>query len=476
MKRPQLLGILVIFASFIGILFFLTGGDFSPARQLQGENASTLDITGDKTLQFFLVAAVVIGTMGAIGGGLGFIFWRLNREISQAQSDPAEPTNPLDYRIYGHRAALVLIGGITLLMIGFCQTVSMIPFFGGQDILPVAAGEEATAIDRLFLVEYIFMSIIFGLVVGLFLHFLIYFHAAKGDRSDGLFIHGNNKLEFGWTVIPAIVVTVLGIYAAIEFVNVFEEEDNEYVIKVTGIQWAWSFEYPDNPDTEEEDSFISNELVLLQNQPIKLEMTSLDVIHSFWVPELRVKQDVVPGVETTYRVTPTLAGDYSVRCTEICGLNHSLMLANVRIMDQGGYDNWVEGKLAELQDPVAVGGTLATPCLVCHSVTGERIIGPTWLELYGSEVPLEGGGTVLADEAYLRSSIVNPTAQIHQGYPPNLMPQTYGSTFSEVQIDQIIAFIKAQSELGQQELQPDAPAEEAPTGSEGEMEMGAVVE
>lgn len=473
MKRPQLMGTLVVIVSFIGILFFLTGGRFSPARQLSGDDASALNLTEDKTVQFIAVVLVVLGTLVAIAGAIAFVVWRLNREIAQAQSSPAEPTNPLDYRIYGHRAALVLIGGITVMMLLFCQAISMVPYFGGQDILPVAAGEEAKAVDRLFLVEYIIMSIIFGVVVGLFLHSLLYFRAAKDDRSDGVFIHGHNALEFGWTVIPALIVTILGIYALIEFIDIFKEEDNEYVIKVTGQQWAWTFEYPDNPETEAEDGFISDELVLLQDQPIKLEMNSLDVIHSFWVPELRIKQDVTPGVETIYRVTPTLAGDYGVRCTEICGLNHSLMLADVRVVDQSTYNRWVEEKLAELQDPVAVGQTLAAPCLTCHSLDGSRVVGPTWQELYMSEVPIEGEGNVLADETYILSSIVNPNGQIHQGYPAGIMPQNYASTFTEVQLRQLLAYIKWQSTIGKQEIESQSPAtEEAPAG---DLQMGAVV-
>lgn len=473
MKRPQLMGTLLILVGFVGILFLLTGGRFSFARQLSGDDASVLNLTGDKTAQFVLVTLGVLGAMGGMAAAIAFVVWRLNREITQAQTSAAEPTNPLDYRIYGHRAALVLVGGITIAMLLFCQAISMVPGFGGQDILPVAAGEEAQAIDRLFLIEYVIMSVIFGIVVGMFLHSLLYFRAAKDDRSDGEFIHGNTKLEIGWTALPAIIVTILGIYAVITFIDIFKEEDNEYVIKVTGQQWAWTFEYPDNPDTEAEDSFFSDELVLLQNQPIKLEMNSLDVIHSFWVPELRVKQDVTPGVETVYRVTPTLAGEYSIRCTEICGLNHSLMMADVLVMDQSSYDKWVEAKLAELQDPVAVGQTLAAPCLTCHSLDGSRIVGPTWKELYGSEVPIEGEGSVLADADYILNSILNPNGQIHQGYPAGIMPQNYASTYSEVQLGQLLAYIKSQSEIGRQELEAESPAtDEAP---EGDLQVGAVV-
>ncbi len=472
-KRPHLIGTLVVVVSFIGILLFLTGGRLLPISQLSGGDASTSELTSDKTVQLVVVILGVLGAIGGLAGAIAFVSWRLNREITQAQTSAAEPTNPLDYRIYGHRAALVLIGGITVGMLLFCQAISMVPGFGGQDILPVAAGEEAQAIDRMFLIEYVVMSVIFGVVVGMFLHTLLYFRAAKDDRSDGEYFHGHNALEIGWTIIPAIIVTMLGIYALITFIDIFKEEDNEYVIKVTGQQWAWTFEYPDNPDTEAEDSFFSDKLVLLQNQPIKLEMNSLDVIHSFWVPELRVKQDVTPGVETVYRVTPTLAGEYSVRCTEICGLNHSLMMSDVLVMDQSSYNKWVEAKLAELQDPVAVGQTLAAPCLTCHSLDGSRIVGPTWKDLYGSEVPIEGEGSVLADADYILNSIQNPNGQIHQGFPAGIMPQTYASTFSEVQLGQLLAYIKSQSEIGRQELEAESPAtDEAPAG---DLQVGAVV-
>ncbi|KAB2866671.1 MAG: hypothetical protein F9K46_01855 [Anaerolineae bacterium] len=155
-------------------------------------------------------------------------------------------------------------------------------------------------------------------------------------------------------------------------------------------------------------------------------------------------------------------------------MNHSLMLADVLVMDQSSYNKWVEQKIADLQDPVAVGQTLAAPCLTCHSLDGSRIVGPTWEELYGSEVPIEGEGNILADESYILDSIVNPNAQIHQGYPAGVMPQTYGSTFSEVQLGQLLAFIKSQSEIGRQELEAESPAgeEEAP---EADLQVGAVV-
>jgi cytochrome c oxidase subunit 2 len=253
----------------------------------------------------------------------------------------------------------------------------------------------------------------------------------------------------------------LGIYTVFQYVDVVEEVDGEKVIKVTALQWAWSFEYPDNPATEEPDGFVSNELVLLNGEPVRLEMRSLDVIHSFWVPEFKVKQDVVPGVQTVYRVTPILEGDYSLRCTEICGLNHSDMLAAVRVVNQGTYDDWVERKLAESQDPVLAGETLylTSGCKTCHTIDGSRSVGPTWDNLYGEEVKLDDGSTVVADDEYIRTSILNPNAQITQGYAAGLMPEDYRVKLTDVQIEQITAYIAS---LAEDAAEP-APAEGSST-------------
>jgi cytochrome c oxidase subunit 2 len=174
-------------------------------------------------------------------------------------------------------------------------------------------------------------------------------------------------------------------------------------------------------------------------------MTSLDVIHSFWVPEFRVKQDLVPGRITELRITPTLAGNYKVRCAELCGTSHAYMEKPVIISTQADFDVWMEEQVALAEEAAATpegrGQALVANngCAACHSITGAQGIGPTWSGLFGHEVLLTDGTTVVADEAYITESIKSPQAKIVAGFGTQLMP-TYG--FTDEQIADIVAYIK----------------------------------
>jgi cytochrome c oxidase subunit 2 len=174
-------------------------------------------------------------------------------------------------------------------------------------------------------------------------------------------------------------------------------------------------------------------------------MTSLDVIHSFWVPEFRVKEDVVPGRITELRITPTLEGDYKVRCAELCGTSHAYMEKPVVISSQEEFDAWMLQMQEEAAEAAATpeghGEALvaANGCAACHSTTGAQGIGPTWRGLFGHEVLLADGTTLIADEAYLAESIREPQAKIVAGFETQLMP-TYG--FTDEDIADIVAYIK----------------------------------
>jgi cytochrome c oxidase subunit II len=210
------------------------------------------------------------------------------------------------------------------------------------------------------------------------------------------------------------------------------------VVKVTGIQWSWKFEYPAYGVT-------TDELHLPVDQQVLLQMTSMDVIHSFWVPEFRVKQDLVPGRITELRITPTVDGNYKVRCAELCGTSHAYMEKPVVISSQGDFDVWMAEQVALAEEAAATpegrGQALvaANGCAACHSINGAQGIGPTWFGLFGHEVQLTDGTTVIGDEAYLAESIHNPQAKIVEGFETQLMP-TYG--FTDEQIADIVAYIK----------------------------------
>jgi cytochrome c oxidase subunit 2 len=213
------------------------------------------------------------------------------------------------------------------------------------------------------------------------------------------------------------------------------------VVKVTGLQWSWTFEYPAVNGV----AVISDELHLPVGKQVLLQMTSNDVIHSFWVPEFRVKQDLVPGRITQLRITPTLKGNYKVRCAELCGTSHAYMEKPVIVSSQEDFDAWMGGQLVlaekAAQTPEGRGQALvaASGCAACHSTNGSAGIAPTWFNLFGHQVELTDGTTVTADEGYIHESIKAPQAKIVAGFENQLMP-TY--SFTDEQIADIVAYIK----------------------------------
>jgi cytochrome c oxidase subunit 2 len=218
-----------------------------------------------------------------------------------------------------------------------------------------------------------------------------------------------------------------------------EAEADEMVVEVTAAQWSWRFDYP-------EFGISSSELNLPIGRQVLFRFKSIDVIHSFWVPEFRLKQDVVPGITTSLRLKPTLPGQYTLRCAELCGLNHAYMLAPVTVMEPAEFDAWVASKtdLSALS-PAERGQKLAelNGCVGCHTADGSPSVGPSWLGVFGSEELLEDGTTVLVDEGYLLKSILDPNTQIVDGFLPDLMPKVYGDTFSQAEMDDLIAYIRS---------------------------------
>ena len=300
--------------------------------------------------------------------------------------------------------------------------------------LPVAASAQAGPIDTMFSVHFMLIAFLFALIMAFMLYSIVFFRRKPGDEEDGPHIHGNTALEIAWTVIPLIVVIIFGIWAVGVFADLIRPNPDEMVVKVTGQQWSWTFEYP------EQGGFSSNELYLPVDQPILLEMGSTDVIHSFWVPEFRVKQDLVPGYTTKLRITPTEIGEYRVVCAEICGGAHSQMTAPVIVMNTTAFESWAE----ERASGPAYGDMTAEErgeiwyttqgCAGCHSVDGSALVGPTWQGVYGREEELESGETVTVNDEYIRHSILDPNDDIVAGYVPS-MPDNYGDQFATLEAE-----------------------------------------
>jgi cytochrome c oxidase subunit II len=305
-------------------------------------------------------------------------------------------------------------------------------------LLPAQASLQAVSIDKLFNIHLWLISFVFSLIVGILTYSLVVFRRREGETGDGAYFTGNTRLEVIWTVIPLIVVIILANIGAISLAEVQRIDPSAMVIKVIGGQWFWKFQYPDY-------GFSSDKLYLPVNQQIDLQMTSQDVIHSFWVPEFRVKQDLVPGRTTELRITPTMIGQYKVRCSELCGTSHAYMEGAVNVVSQEDFDKWVkEQESAAPVDPVLRGQQLAQQygCANCHSIDGSKKIGPTWKGVADSKVLLSDGSSVIADNTYLTTSIVNPNFQIVSGFNPNIMP-SFANTLDQTEVEALVAYIQS---------------------------------
>jgi cytochrome c oxidase subunit 2 len=322
-----------------------------------------------------------------------------------------------------------------LVVVALVAAVSVVLYFVLDAIyqLPVAASAEAGPIDQLFDAHFIMIAFLFSLIMVFMVYSVIAFRRKEGDDTDGVHFHGNTTLEIGWTIIPLITVIGFGVWGAVVLGDVTETRENEMVVNVTGRQWSWIFSYPDYEGVGN-----SPDMVLPVNRTIRLRMNSDDVLHSFWVPEFRVKQDLVPGMETTLRITPTEIGEYKVRCAEICGFSHAQMIATVRVVSEADFEAWATGfggALAE-SSPAERGGKWAVDygCVACHSLDGSALVGPTWQGLFGREEMLEDGTTVTVDEEYVRQSILNPGSQIVAGFA-NAMPATFEEQFETAETE-----------------------------------------
>lgn len=308
-------------------------------------------------------------------------------------------------------------------------------------LMPLQASTQAADIDWMWNLEVVAISFLFSLITVPLAYSLIVFRRKKGDTTDAVHMEGNTRLEIIWTIVPLFIVLAYAYIGAINLADTRRVDPEAMVVNVTGLQWSWTFEYPSAGGP----NVVSDELHLPVGKQVLLRMTSNDVIHSFWVPEFRVKQDLVPGRITELRITPTIEGSYMVRCAELCGTSHAYMEKPVIVSSQADFEAWMAQQLELAQEasqtPEGRGQALvaANGCAACHSINGAAGIGPTWFGLFGHEVELTDGSVVQADDAYLAESIKAPQAKIVAGFENQLMP-TYG--FTDEQIADIVAYIK----------------------------------
>ncbi len=318
--------------------------------------------------------------------------------------------------------------------------------------LPEQASTAAKNVDWIFMFIYWLSTFFFVLIVGLTILFVIRYRARPGHKEQPSPSH-STLLEVTWSVIPSILLFFIFYYGYKGFMDLVVPPSNSYEIGVTAQRWSWNFTYPDG--------YVSENLHVPVDRPIRLVMTSEDVIHSFFVPAFRVKRDIVPGRYNVTWFEATKPGSYQIFCAEYCGTGHSDMLAQVIVHDTGEFDRWLEessGFLDKLA-PAEAGELLYKQrgCKQCHTLDGTIKIGPSFKDSYGIDHVLTDGSTVLAEENYYRQSMLDPQSQIVAGFDP-VMP-TYKGRLKDKEVTAIIAFIKSLSPYGAVEAETETPTE-----------------
>lgn len=267
---------------------------------------------------------------------------------------------------------------------------------------------------------------------------MVYFvtkYRRKTDNDKTPYISHNSFLEFLWSFIPLVLFLIIFAWGWSIYHDMRNPPADAKEVHVYGQQWLWQFEYKNGKK-------LNNEMVVPVGTPIKLIMTSKDVLHSFYVPSFRIKQDVIPGRYTTLWFQAEKMGEFHVFCTEYCGIDHSQMLAKLKVVEPAEYEKWLATNDAMAGSP---GAKIYNDkgCVACHSLDGSPKVGPTFKGLFGRTSVFEEGGQTVADENYIRESIVNPTAKTVKGYPKGAMPSFQGQ-LSEEDLTAIIEFIKSQ--------------------------------
>lgn len=319
----------------------------------------------------------------------------------------------------------------------------------GRLVLAVGTGEKtfwlprqgstlAADVDHAWAVVYWMSVFFFVLVVSLMFLFVFRYRATKVDKAEGRATH-NTPLELVWTIIPTLLVVWLFWAGFDTYMNAATPPANSYEIQVTGQKWNWLFTYPNG--------YVDGNLHVPVDTPVTLLLSSEDVMHSFYVPEFRIKRDVIPGRINKLWFEATDVGVYDVFCAEYCGTSHSGMLSKVHVHELGEFDAWLEdaSNFLDKMPPADAGELLYNMrgCKQCHSVDGSAGIAPTFQGLFGSEEQLVGGQKIVVDENYILNSVYDPLGQVVAGYDP-VMP-TFRGRLKPEEVNAIIAYIKTLS-------------------------------
>lgn len=301
--------------------------------------------------------------------------------------------------------------------------------------MPSQSSSVAAEVDGVFSFIFWISMVFFVGIVGALLYFVVRYRRRPGMAAERT-VHHSTLLEVTWSVIPFLLLIVIFVVGFTTFVTMASEPQNPYEIRVVGKMWVWSFQYPNG--------YIDDVLHVPVDQPVKLIMSSDDVIHSVFIPAFRVKRDVIPGRYTSLWFEATEVGTFDLFCTEYCGTKHSDMITSVVVHPSGEFQAWLEkaSNFLETMSPAEAGKVLykRRGCAQCHSVDGTKMVGPTFQQLYGQTAELDTGDTITVDDNYIRESILEPQAKARAGYR-KVMP-TYQGQLKDEEINAIIEYIK----------------------------------
>ncbi|MEW5986399.1 MAG: cytochrome c oxidase subunit II [Chloroflexota bacterium] len=332
------------------------------------------------------------------------------------------------HRSAGPGAALFALG---LIAVGVAVAVF-------AKLTPVAASNTAAQVDLLFNTMLGIAAAIFLLVESSLIYFAFRYRRKAGEMGDGRPIHGSNRLEIAWTIMPALIVLWLGTYSYQILTNIRQAAPGGgMTVEVTGRQFQWEFFYPAyNVRTV-------NDLRLPRGEAVSLKIVATDVLHSLWVPALRIKQDAVPGRQNAMNFIAEANGVFPIRCAELCGAGHSRMIGSVTIQEAADFQVWVAEQQAK---PAADAPTLITQygCPACHTLTAVGAAGLVGPNLDGLGARAGEAVEGLSAEDYIRQSITDPNAHVAEGFQPGVMPQDFGTRMTPEELTTLVNFLLEQ--------------------------------
>jgi len=304
----------------------------------------------------------------------------------------------------------------------------------------VDASNFVNGVDKAFM---FIMGVSFVFLIGLtftMLYFIYKYNNKKNPLATQ--IKGSTKLEIIWTVIPTLLVLVMFYYGWVAWAPMKKAPKDTFNVTVIGRMWNYTFQY--------ENGKMSDTLIVPQNKAIKIKLTSMDVIHGFYIPAFRIKEDVVPGRDKMSWFIPQREGYYELFCSEYCGMNHSYMYNYVKVIPEDLFNAWYVDTTkivgSAVDSPVATGKRIMKNigCFACHTIDGTKLVGPSFKGIYGHKVTVVKGGSeqeIEVDDEYIKRSIYEPNAEVVKGFNKGLM-QPYTGQLSEDDIKQITAYIK----------------------------------